>query len=48
MMADLVALAHERHCETELADQLAADFDAGGLPDLKRMVSCRFSMVALW
>lgn len=33
-MVDLLALAHERGCEAGLADQLAADLDAGRLPDL--------------
>jgi hypothetical protein len=31
---ELLALAHERACEAELADVLAADLDAGRLPDL--------------
>lgn len=34
MMVELLALAHERACEAELADILAADLDAGRLPDL--------------
>ncbi|MGY2812090.1 hypothetical protein ACVIHF_008820 [Bradyrhizobium sp. USDA 4506] len=29
IMVDLLALAHERGCEAELADQLTADLDAG-------------------
>ena len=33
-MVELLALAHDRACETELADALAADMDAGRLPDL--------------
>ncbi|EGX99816.1 integrase catalytic subunit [Nitrospirillum viridazoti Y2] len=33
-MVDLLALAHERACEAELADTLAADMDAGRLPDM--------------
>ena len=33
-MVDLLALAHERGCEAELADQLAADLRAGQLPDI--------------
>ena len=33
-MVELLALAHERACETELADLLAGDLDAGRLPDL--------------
>jgi hypothetical protein len=31
---ELLALAHERACEAELADAIAADLDAGRLPDL--------------
>ena len=31
---ELLALAHERACEAELADTIAADLDAGRLPDL--------------
>ncbi|MDP9164389.1 MAG: IS21 family transposase, partial [Pseudomonadota bacterium] len=34
MMVDLLALAHERGCEAELADILAADIDAGRVPDM--------------
>jgi hypothetical protein len=30
---ELLALAHERACEAELADAIAADLDAGRLPD---------------
>jgi hypothetical protein len=37
LMVDLLALAHERGCEAELAGQLAADLDAGQLPDLNRL-----------
>jgi hypothetical protein len=37
IMVDLLALAHERGCEAELAEQLAADLDAGRLPDLNRL-----------
>ena len=36
-MVDLLALAHERGCEAGLADQLAANLDAGRLPDLTRL-----------
>jgi transposase InsO family protein len=36
-MVDLLALAHERACEAELAAHLDADLDAGRLPDLKRL-----------
>jgi hypothetical protein len=31
---ELLALAHERACEAELAEAIAADLDAGRLPDL--------------
>lgn len=31
---ELLALAHERACEAELAETIAADLDAGRLPDL--------------
>jgi len=31
---ELLALAHERACETELAEAISADLDAGRLPDL--------------
>lgn len=34
MMVDLLAMAHERACEAELADALAADLAEGRLPDL--------------
>jgi hypothetical protein len=30
---ELLALAHERACEAELADAIVADLDAGRLPD---------------
>ena len=33
-MVGILALAHERACEAELADRLAADLDQGRLPDL--------------
>jgi len=33
-MVGLLALAHERTCEAELAVALDADLDAGRLPDL--------------
>jgi len=35
IMVELLALAHERSCEAELADQLEAGLDAGVLPDIK-------------
>jgi len=34
LMVDLLALAHERGCEAELADRLAADLEAGRIPDI--------------
>jgi plasmid stability protein len=34
IMVDLLALAHERACEAELADILDADMAAGRLPDM--------------
>ena len=34
VMVDLLALAHERGCESELADKLAAALEAGQLPDM--------------
>lgn len=34
LMVDLLAMAHERSCEGELADQLAAGLQAGHLPDM--------------
>ncbi len=34
MMVDLLALAHERGCEADLADILAADIDTGRVPDM--------------
>lgn len=36
-MVGLLALAHERACEAELADAIATDLDAGRLPDLDRL-----------
>ena len=33
-MVDLLALAHERGCEAELAACLAADLEAGRVPDM--------------
>jgi hypothetical protein len=32
---ELLALAHERACEGELAERLTQDLDAGVLPDMK-------------
>lgn len=34
LMVDLLALAHERSCEAELANRLAAELEANRLPDL--------------
>jgi len=36
-MVGLLALAHDRACEAELADAIAADLDVGLLPDLDRL-----------
>jgi len=36
-MVGLLALAHDRVCEAELADAIAAELDAGRLPDLDRL-----------
>jgi hypothetical protein len=36
-MVGLLALAHERACEAELADAIDADLDDGRLPDLDRL-----------
>jgi hypothetical protein len=33
-MVDLLALAHDRGCEAELAARLAADLQSGQLPDM--------------
>lgn len=37
-MVGLLALAHERACEAELADIIEAELDAGQLPNLDRLV----------
>ena len=34
LMVDLLALAHDRGCEAELATVLASDLEAGRLPDM--------------
>jgi hypothetical protein len=36
-MVGLLALAHDRACEAELAQTIDADLDAGDLPDLDRL-----------
>jgi hypothetical protein len=36
-MVGLLALAHDRACEAELAEAITADLDAGQLPDLDRL-----------
>jgi len=41
-MVDLLALAHDRGCEAELAGALAADLEAGRLPDIAAL-SRRFA-----
>ena len=38
-MVDLLFIAHEQACETELAHLLAADIDAGHVPDPKTLAS---------
>jgi hypothetical protein len=37
IMVGLLALAHDRACEAELAQAIDADLDAGALPDLNRL-----------
>ena len=37
IMVALLALAHDRCCEAELADELSADLDADRLPDVDRL-----------
>ena len=37
IMVGLLALAHDRACEAELAQTIDADLDAGTLPDLDRL-----------
>jgi hypothetical protein len=37
VMVGLLALAHDRACEAELAQAIDADLDAGALPDLDRL-----------
>jgi hypothetical protein len=39
IMVGLLALAHERACEAELADAIDAVLDAGGLPDLAALLA---------
>jgi hypothetical protein len=39
-MVGLLALAHDRACEAELAEVIAADLDTGRLPDLDRLREC--------
>jgi hypothetical protein len=36
-MVGLLALAHDRACEAELAEAITADLDHGRLPDLDRL-----------
>jgi hypothetical protein len=36
-MVGLLALAHDRACEADLAQTINADLDAGVLPDLDRL-----------
>ena len=37
VMVEILALAHERACEAELADHLAAELDAGRAPDIEAL-----------
>jgi hypothetical protein len=37
IVVGLLALAHDRACEAELAQAIDADLDAGALPDLNRL-----------
>jgi len=37
LVVELLALAHDRACEAELADQLQIGLDAGTLPNMKRL-----------
>ena len=39
-MVGLLALAHDRACEAELAHAIDAELDAGCLPDLDRLREC--------
>jgi len=39
-MVGLLALAHDRACEGELAHAIDANLDAGCLPDLDRLRDC--------
>jgi hypothetical protein len=39
-MVGLLALAHDRACEVELAQLIEADLDANVLPDLNRLRDC--------
>ena len=41
-MVELLAMAHERNCESELAEQLSACLHAGQLPDM-RALQTRFA-----
>jgi hypothetical protein len=36
-VVELLALAHDRGCEAELADQLQLGLDAGSLPNIKHL-----------
>ena len=42
VMVELLAMAHERNCESDLADQLSACLQAGQLPDM-RVLRARFA-----
>jgi hypothetical protein len=40
IMVGILALAHDRACEAELAQAIDAELDAGRLPDLDRLARC--------
>ena len=44
LMVDLLALAHDRGCEAELASVLASDLDAGAMPDMA-VLRARFAPI---
>jgi hypothetical protein len=45
-MVGLLALAHDRACEAELADAIEAALDVGEIPDLRRLVSASHQMTS--
>ena len=44
IVVELLMLAHERACEAEPADVLAAEIDASRVPDMAALIACQ----ALW